>query len=116
MRLTPEQIARVCYEANRAYRDVLGEAGENPPWDGADEATRQSIVVGVAHAMRGLSPEAMHVKWVDAKYRDGWVYGPTRNTVTKEHPSLVPYHELPAEQRSKDYLFSAVVRALTYHA
>jgi hypothetical protein len=35
-----------------------------------------------------------------------------KNPDAKEHPCFVPYDELPAEQRTKDYLFQAVVRAL----
>ena len=46
------------------------------------------------------------------KIEDGWTYGPEKNPDLKQHPCLVPFHELPREQQAKDYIFRAVVRVL----
>ncbi|MNE60391.1 RyR domain protein [compost metagenome] len=42
------------------------------------------------------------------KTRDGWVYGKEKRPEVKMHPCMVPYDQLPQEQRSKDYLFKAI--------
>lgn len=47
-----------------------------------------------------------------AKEEDGWVYGPEKDAEKKVHPCMVPYDQLPKEQRMKDVLFGAVVRAM----
>jgi hypothetical protein len=39
----------------------------------------------------------------------GWIYGPVKDPEKKEHPCIVPYDQLPIEQRTKDYLFKAIV-------
>ena len=43
-----------------------------------------------------------HDRWVRDKERDGWRYGPERNDEQKLHPLMVPWEELPDEQRDKD--------------
>jgi hypothetical protein len=48
------------------------------------------------------------------KEADGWKHGPVKDPEKKEHPCMVPYGQLPAEQRAKDYLFIAVVKAMCY--
>ena len=110
---TYEQIAEVCHEANRTLRGLLGEE-PGPTWADADDALRESAVIGVrARAVEGLEGEALHERWCETKVTQGWVYGTTKDTETKTHPCLVPYRDLPLEQRAKDYLFAAIVDALT---
>ena len=43
---------------------------------------------------------------------DGWVYGIVKDPESKTHPCLVPYQDLPAEQRIKDSLFGLTVRGV----
>lgn len=106
-------IARVCHEANRAYCAALEDFSQLP-WSEAPDWQRESCEAGVQfHADNPLAgPADSHQEWLDYKRAEGWVYGPRKNPERKEHPCMVPYHELPAEQRRKDALFNAVVRAL----
>jgi hypothetical protein len=55
---------------------------------------------------------AQHEAWCDHKIADGWKYGPVKDAGKKEHPCLVPYDELPPEQKAKDYVFRAIVTSL----
>lgn len=106
------QIARVCHEVNRAYCESIGDYSQKP-WKEAEEWQRKSAVDGVGFALANLdSPvSAQHQAWLKDKARDGWKYGPVKDPQKKEHPCFVPYHELPVEQKIKDYLFRYVVRA-----
>ncbi len=111
-----EQIARVAHETNRAYCESIGDTSQ-PTWENAPVWQRQSAIKGVTFHIvnhtNGVvpSPSASHDSWLDEKRSDGWKYGPEKNPEKKEHPCYVPYEQLPAEQRLKDYLFGAVVQA-----
>jgi RyR domain len=50
---------------------------------------------------------------MDQKLADGWIYGVEKDAESKTHPCLLPYAELPVEQRRKDALFRAIVQSLT---
>lgn len=109
--LTVEQIARVCHEANRELQEINGEPVSDS-WGFLEEETRESARDGVEAALRGLTPEQMHENWSAFKIEHGWQYGEVKSLEHKRHPCLLPYDELPPEQRVKDSLFSAIVKAL----
>ena len=115
MKLTQEEIAIVCHNVNKAYCTAIGDLSQ-PEWELAPDWQRQSAIAGVkAHIDSGLTmlPDDSHLSWFEAKKNDGWVYGPVKDPATKQHPCMVPYAELPAEQKAKDYLFREVVHTLT---
>lgn len=109
---SPEDIARVCHEANRAWQQVTGDPAPSPPWDDAPEWQRDSAIAGVRHAQNGATAEQLHDAWCDYKRAGGWVFGETKDADAKTHPCLVPYGELPPDQHRKDALFAAIVGAL----
>lgn len=109
---TIEGIAMVCHEANRAWCLVNGDTSQ-VAWAHAPEWQKQSAMSGVRAAISGATPEQLHESWCEEKRATGWVYGPEKNPVTKEHPCLVPYDQLPPEQQRKDALFGNIVKALT---
>jgi hypothetical protein len=110
--MTPEQIARLAHEVNRAYCQSLGDDSQ-PAWENAPDWQRQSAINGVQFhlAHPEASPAHSHEQWLAEKTATGWKYGPVKDPEKKEHPCFVPYDQLPAEQRAKDYLFRGVVRA-----
>lgn len=110
--MTPIQIARIVHEANRAYCQTIGD-GSQVPWDEAPGWQRVSAVKGVEGIIAGsiTRPEQSHESWLGEKERAGWKYGPVRDAEKKEHPCFVPYAELPPEQKAKDAIFFAIVRA-----
>lgn len=108
--MTHEEIAEICHETNRAYCSVIGDNSQLP-WAMAPQWQRDSAVRGIATALEGATPEQQHEAWAKDKLATGWTFGPVKNPDIKEHPCLVAYAELPPEQRVKDALFVAVVRA-----
>lgn len=110
--LNRTNIARVCHEANRAVQIATNDPAVSPAWDDAPEWQRDSAIEGVQKALDGATPEQLHESWSAFKRDGGWVYGETKNETAKTHPCLVPYDELPEEQKHKDALFSAIVSTL----
>jgi len=45
--------------------------------------------------------EHNHDVWAEARIRDGWTHGKSRDDIRKTHPDLVPYQEL--SESEKDY-------------
>ncbi len=43
-----------------------------------------------------------HENWARRRMADGWRYGPRRDDAKKEHPSLVPYEQLPDSEKEYD--------------
>jgi hypothetical protein len=106
-------IAMVCHEANRAYCAALGDHTQKD-WHSAPQWQRDSAIDGVSHAIKHpeATPEDSHNNWLAGKIADGWTYGKVKDQELKTHPCLVPYGQLPEDQRRKDKLFLAVVGAL----
>ena len=44
----------------------------------------------------------VHEIWSQTRISQGWTYGPERNDVEKKHPCLIPYEELPEEEKVYD--------------
>ena len=127
-----EQLARVCHQYYLTLALRTGTpAGSSPSvvgWDKLDdeyrEACRAQIVdVGRKLALIGclLSPRSIdapqfafqpdeleylaeleHERWSVNRARAGWTWGPRRDDEARDHPSLVPWSALSAEERDKD--------------
>ena len=46
--------------------------------------------------------ENVHEVWAAARIAEGWTYGPRRDDQTKQTPCLVPYADLPEEEKAYD--------------
>lgn len=104
-----EQVAKVCHNVNKAYCESIGDNSQ-PSWDDAPQWQKDSAMNGVDFHMRNdVTPEQSHENWMKEKIETGWVYGEIKDPDNKTHPCMIPYNELPVEQRTKDYLFKAVV-------
>lgn len=106
-----EACAKASHEANRLYCASLGDHSQ-VAWEDAPEWHRDSLRKGVAGALGGNTPEQSHEGWLAIKRRAGWIWGPTKDTDLKTHPLMVPYADLPPEQRVKNAIFVSVVRAV----
>jgi hypothetical protein len=110
--LTVEDIARVVHQANAALQAVTGDPHPSQPWDAETAEVRESAIEGVRKALQGRTPRELHDDWCAFKRERGWTYGPVKDPLAKTHPCLVPYDQLPPEQRLKDRLFLAITAVL----
>lgn len=46
--------------------------------------------------------ENVHEVWAESRMSQGWTYGKERSDALKQHPCLVPYEELPEEEKAYD--------------
>ena len=106
-----ELAAMAAHEMNRLYCMSLGDNSQ-VHWEDSPEWQRKSAIEGAKKAFDGATSEQLHQSWVDFKLTDGWKYGPVKDPEKKEHPCMVPYHELPFQQRKKDYIFGDTVRTV----
>lgn len=67
--MTPEQIARVAHEANRAYCQALGDNSQ-PAWEDAPQWQRDSAMLGVKlHTENpNAGAQASHESWMAQKH------------------------------------------------
>lgn len=111
--MTPEQIAKVCHEVNRAYCQAIGDFSQ-PTWEEAEDWQKESAINGVLFHSENLNatPEESHNNWLKEKEAAGWKYGEVKDSIKKEHPCFLPYDQLPLEQKAKDYIFRSLVKNL----
>lgn len=44
----------------------------------------------------------VHEVWAKNRMVEGWTYGPKRDDANKKHPCLVPYEQLPENEKEYD--------------
>ena len=113
MKLTNEEIAKLCHEANRAYCKSIGDDSQLP-WEQAPEFAKVSALKGVEFHLANpdAGPSASHESWLKEKAATGWKWGPAKDIEKKEHPCIIAFNMLPKEQQAKDYIFSSIVHTL----
>ncbi len=62
------------------------------------EVTLPEELVELVEAMS----KNVHEVWAETRIEQGWTFGPERNDSLKHHPCLIPYEELPEEEREYD--------------
>lgn len=95
------------YEASRA-RSVLAGAGVPESWALRDPVFQEQFIAAVERRCISGSlynPVDQHAAWMRSYFEMGWKYGPVRDEKEKVHPNLVPWTELPKEERQKDEVF-----------
>lgn len=104
------QIAMLCHEVNKAICESQGDLSQTN-WNDAPEWQKQSAIDGVNYHLQNpdAGPSGSHENWLKFKLADGWKYGSIKDPDLKEHPCIVPYNDLPYEQRVKDYVFRSIV-------
>lgn len=105
-------VARTAHEVNRAWCAFNGDHSQLP-WDEAPTWQRESAIAGVRFHIENpdAGDSASHDAWMRDKVADGWVYGPVKDAEAKQHPCMVPFDQLPADQQFKDRLFRTIVHA-----
>jgi hypothetical protein len=111
--VTVESIAKFTHEMNKAYCEAIGDFSQ-VSWETAASWQRESAKDGVERVLAGTSntAEEQHDARSKFKIADGWEFGEVKDADAKTHPCLVPYDQLPTDQKAKDFIFRATVAQL----
>lgn len=63
--------------------------------------SEQELPAGIRNCIDEMARN-VHEQWAQGRMLEGWTYGKTRNDDRKEHPTLVPYDELPESEKEYD--------------
>jgi hypothetical protein len=112
--ISHRHIAQICHEANKAVCEAAGDFTQKS-WDEAEEWQQESAINGVKYAIENpdAPASAQHDAWLKDKVEAGWVWGEKKDPVKKTHPCMVAFDALPFEQKVKDHVFKAIVRAMS---
>lgn len=104
-----EQIAKICHDTNKSFCETIRDFSQ-PAWVDAPQWQKDSAIAGVKYHLENpdAGPEDSHNSWLKVKYAEGWIWGEVKDPENKIHPCMVPYSELPLDQKLKDYLFIAI--------
>ena len=83
-----------------AFQVAAGQDYNIIPTADQVESIIKSIVEFAKNPER--TPEQSHELWMEVKIKNGWVYGPSKDSKKKTHPDLVPFDELPDVEKAKD--------------
>lgn len=67
------------------------------PMDTSDVVLPQEIL-----SFGEIIAKNVHDVWSQNRIKEGWTYGPERNDALKQTPCLVPYEQLPEEEKAYD--------------
>ena len=73
-----------------------------PPKRAEHETTLYSAAARREPPLTEALPRTVPEVWAATRTAQGRRYGPERNDARKEHPCLIPYEELPEEERTYD--------------
>lgn len=66
------------------------------------ESRKTELIEGLPRELVEELAEHVHDMWAKNRRAEGWTYGKARDDEKKETPCLVPYAELPEEEKEYD--------------
>ena len=75
---------------------------ENVKYQPAPEDTTDVILPVELLPLVEKMAENVHEVWAQNRINEGWTYGPVRDDAKKLHPCLVPYDDLPENEKAYD--------------
>ena len=110
-----EKIAKIVYEATRLEAKWSKRSIVPEKWDNRDNKFKEQFIdiIDKYLLQEDLpTPEEAHNSWVQSYLDMGWKYGKKRDIEKKTHPDILPFYQLPKDERDKDAIFLVVVWAV----
>jgi len=108
-----ERAAEVVQEVVKTFSH-FAKIEEVPSYKDLDPISRESLINSVAFITDNNITEnkPIHDIWLEKMLKMGWTYGKDFDLEKKTHPSLVPFSNLPPEERAVDKLFRSVLKSI----
>ena len=108
-----ETIARIAHEINTSYC-ISHDDFSHFSWRRTPQEIQDCVMDGVLFHLsnKNAIPGLSHENWLRKKRKQGWVYGKRKNIFRKTHPCMLPFNDLPEQQRAKDYIFRRIVHSV----
>ena len=107
-----KEIAKFIYEATRIEAGWSNRSIVPEIWKQRDDKFKKQFVNIIEMYLEKdklLTPEKAHDSWVVAYEKMGWKYGEKRDVDKKTHPDMLPFNELPKDEKDKDSIFLTFV-------
>lgn len=89
-------------EIGKAAENMMGDRDERDAQDkGGENVDRKELLEDLLELAEQMA-ERIHDVWMEERIRQGWSYGEKRDDVNKKHPCLIPYEDLPEEEKIHD--------------
>lgn len=107
-------VAEMAHEQNRLFCEKFMDDNSLVPWAETSDEIKQTAFNGIKSIIENIdvTPEENHEIWRKFKATQGYIYGTRKCDVSKTHPCMVPYADLPKGQKIKDVLFGNLVKTL----
>ncbi len=106
-KVTTTDIAKIAYEATRAFNEqVFGDFSQKR-WDGLTDDQKFETVGRVEFTIenRHAPVSAYHDRWLAARLWAGWTLAEYTDAKQKKHKRLLPWSMLPKGEQERDRLF-----------
>jgi hypothetical protein len=106
-------IAEACHKRNKLYCESIGDMSQTS-WEDAPAWQKESAIKGVEYRLDNPDslPSDSHNSWLAEKSEQGWIWGEKKDVELKTHPCIIPYDDLPEDQKAKDEIFINTVDEL----
>ena len=108
-------IAKIIYEATRLEAEWSKRRIVPEKWEKRDDKFKAQFIDIIGKYLSQdelLTPEEIHNSWMKSYIDMGWKYGEVRDVVERTHPDILPFGELPKDEKDKDAIFLAIVWAI----
>lgn len=100
-----DQLPENLKESNRRYADHISEKIQAVDCTLAPLRDWDAINFGFASAELERMAQMEHDRWLRVRKREGWIFAQERDDGKKRHPSLVPWDDLPEDEKEKNRAF-----------
>lgn len=106
-----EAFCIAAHESLVAY--TTGTGGTSPrPWleKTPEEKFYVALIVADIAYERSVTPADIHDRWMNTMLQEGWTYGLYKDEMSKTHPCLRPFDQLPPIEQKKDEIFLSTIK------
>ena len=109
--LSANQIAKICYETDRAFNAVVS-SNIGLSWEDCPQRSRNEAISNVRYLIDNQTAPAsdIHERWLKTQRDLGWTWADEYNKLYKCDPMVTHFNKLTPRQQLRINLFGTIVR------